>query len=152
MIYLVQLDNAYKIGYAKDVNKRIKTLASTHVVVNLIDSKEGKHKDEKELHKLCNTFKIKNELFEIKEEVLDIFKNYIPYAEEIEEVEETIEINPNSYNLVLPENYSYMVILTDKELAEKMNCSVRSIKRIHKSLIEKGYLEIQHGIKIFKNL
>lgn len=40
MIYLVQLDNAYKIGYAKDVNKRIKNLSSTHVIVNLIDSKE----------------------------------------------------------------------------------------------------------------
>ena len=77
MIYLVQLDNAYKIGYAKDVNKRIKNLSATHVVVNLIDSKEGKHKDEKELHKLCNNFKIKNELFEINNEILGIFKNYI---------------------------------------------------------------------------
>jgi hypothetical protein len=151
MIYLVQLDNAYKIGYAKNAEKRIKNLSATHVVVNLIDSKEGKHKDEKELHKLCNTFKIKNELFEIREEVLEIFKNYIPYAEEIEEAEKTTN-NPNSCNLILPENYSYMVILTDKELAEKMNCSVKSIKRMHKNLIEGGYLEIQHGIKIFKNL
>ena len=27
MIYLVQLDNAYKIGYTKDLNKRIKNLS-----------------------------------------------------------------------------------------------------------------------------
>ena len=39
MIYLVQLDNAYKIGYAKNINNRIKNLSTTHVIVNLIDSK-----------------------------------------------------------------------------------------------------------------
>ena len=45
MIYLVQLDNAYKIGYAKNIDKRIKNLSSTHIIVNLIDSKEGSYKD-----------------------------------------------------------------------------------------------------------
>ena len=152
MIYLVQLDNAYKIGYAKDVNKRIKNLSATHVVVNLIDSKEGKHKDEKELHKLCNNFKIKNELFEINQEVLDIFKNYISYSEDIQELKVENDINIDSNILVLSENFSYMIVLSDEELSKKINLSVKTIKRLNKGLIDKGYLEIQNGIKIFKNL
>ena len=152
MIYLVQLDNAYKIGYAKDVNKRIKNLSATHVVVNLIDSKEGKHKDEKELHKLCNNFKIKNELFEINQEVLDIFKNYISYSEGIQELKVENDINIDSNILVLSENFSYMIVLSDEELSKKINLSVKTIKRLNKGLIDKGYLEIQNGIKIFKNL
>ena len=152
MIYLVQLDNAYKIGYAKDVNKRIKNLSATHVVVNLIDSKEGKHKDEKELHKLCNNFKIKNELFEVNQEVLDIFKNYISYSEDIQELKVENDINIDSNILVLSENFSYMIVLSDEELSKKINLSVKTIKRLNKSLIEKGFLEIQHGVKIFKKL
>ena len=150
MIYLVQLDNAYKIGYAKDVNKRIKNLEATHVIINLIDSKEGEYKDEKELHRLCRNFKIKNELFEIKDDVVNIFKNYICYPEEIEDVKSYTKLDP--VNLILPENYNGIVILSDKELSKEINLSMKTIKRLNKSLIDKGFLEIQNGIKIFKNL
>ena len=150
MIYLVQLDNAYKIGYAKNIDKRIKNLSATHVVVNLIDSKEGTYKDEKELHNLCNEFKIKNELFKIEEKVLEIFKNYIPYTEEFKE--ENLKSNQSVNSIILPENYSGIITLSDEELAKEINLSVKTIKRLNKSLIDKGYLEIQNGIKIFKNL
>lgn len=37
--------------------------------------------------------------------------------------------------------YGY-VLLSDEELAKTMNLSVQTIKKYHKSLIEKGYLEI----------
>lgn len=150
MLYLIKLDNAYKIGYAKDINKRIKNLAVTHIVVNLIDSKEGKYKDEKELHKLCSNFKIKNELFEIKDEIVDIFKNYIPYSEEVKSVKSHTKLDPT--NLSLPENYYGILTLSDEELSKEINISVKTIKRINKSLIAKGFLEIQNGVKIFKNL
>lgn len=150
MIYLVQLDNAYKIGYAKDVDKRIKNLAATHIIVNLINSKEGNYKDEKELHGLCRNFKIKNELFEIKDEIIDIFKNYICYSEEVEDIKSYTKLDP--VNLILPENYSSILLLSDEELSKEINLSVRTIKRLNKSLIDKGFLEIQNGIKIFKNL
>ena len=39
--------------------------------------------------------------------------------------------------------YGY-VLLSDEELAKTMNLSVQTIKKYHKSLIEKGYLEIIH--------
>ena len=151
MIYLVQLDNAYKIGYAKNIDNRIKNLSTTHVIVNLIDSKEGSYKDEKELHNLCNEFKIKNELFKISDDVIDIFKIYIPYNEEIIEIKK-VKTNIDLNNIVLPENFSYMIILSDEELSKEINLSVKTIQRLNKSLIDKGFLEIQHGVKIFKNL
>ena len=37
--------------------------------------------------------------------------------------------------------YGY-VLLSDEELAKTMHLSVQTIKKYHKSLIEKGYLEI----------
>ena len=149
MIYLVQLDNAYKIGYAKNIDKRIKNLSSTHIIVNLIDSKEGTYKDEKELHRLCDNFRIKNELFKIEEKVLDLFKNYIPYSEEIEKIDSN-KVNIN--DIILPKSYYGILTLSDEELSKEINLSVKTIKRLNKGLIDKGYLEIQNGIKIFKNL
>jgi len=150
VVYLIQLDNAYKIGYAKDINKRIKNLAATHIVVNLINYKEGEYKDEKALHKLCSNFRIKNELFEIRDEVLDIFKDYIFYPEEPKT--KIIKQNNNTVNLILPDDYTGIVILSDEELSKEINISVKTIKRLNKSLIDKGFLEIQNGVKIFKNL
>jgi thiaminase len=150
MIYLVQLDNVYKIGYAKDVEKRIKNLSPTHVIVDLIHSMEGTIADEKELHKLCKEFKIKNELFELREEVIEIFKNYIPFTKEI--VEEVVYKKHVMDGVILPENYSFVVILSDKEISDKLNISERTVKRLHKGLIAKDLLEIQNGVKIFKNI
>lgn len=37
--------------------------------------------------------------------------------------------------------YGY-VLLTDEEESEKMGLSIQTIKKYHKSLIDKGYLEI----------
>lgn len=37
--------------------------------------------------------------------------------------------------------YRY-VFLSDEELSENMNMSLQTIKKYHKSLIEKGYLDI----------
>lgn len=37
--------------------------------------------------------------------------------------------------------YGY-IDLSDEELSEQLNMSVQTIKKYHKSLIEKGYLEI----------
>ena len=103
------------------------------------------------IQNLCNEFKIKNELFKISDDVIDIFKNYIPYNEEITEIKK-IKTNIDLNNIVLPENFSYMIILSDEELSKEINLSVKTIQRLNKSLIDKGFLEIQHGVKIFKNL
>lgn len=56
MLYLVKLDNSYKIGFSKDIHKRIKQIGVTHKEVELISTKCGSKEDEKELHLLCKDF------------------------------------------------------------------------------------------------
>lgn len=77
MLYLVKLDNSYKIGFSKDIHNRIKQIGVTHTEVELISTKFGNKEDEKELHLLCKAFWIKNELFEINKTVEQIFNTYI---------------------------------------------------------------------------
>lgn len=77
MLYLIKLDNAYKIGYTKDVSKRIKDLGTTHLIVELLSTKLGNKKDEKALHNLCKEYRIKNELFLPYKEVENLFNKYI---------------------------------------------------------------------------
>lgn len=80
MLYLVKLDNAYKIGYSKDVESRIKDLFVTHIDCELISTKFGNKRDEKSIHLLCEKYNIKNELFDINPKVVDIFNTYICYG------------------------------------------------------------------------
>lgn len=77
MLYLIKLDSYYKIGYSQDTLSRIKQLSPTHVDVELISTKLGNKDDEKEIHKLCKPYHIKNELFLISKEVESIFNTYI---------------------------------------------------------------------------
>lgn len=77
MLYLLKLDNAYKIGYSTDIDTRFKTISSTHVYCELISTKFGSLQDEKELHKLCEEYFIKNELFLLDDNVVRIFNLYI---------------------------------------------------------------------------
>lgn len=77
MLYLVKLDNTYKIGYSEDIISRIKQISATHIEVELISTKLGNMKDEKKLHELCKEYHIKNELFTVNKEVCKIFNTYI---------------------------------------------------------------------------
>jgi len=76
MLYLVKLDNAYKIGFTKD---------------------------EKDLHKICGNYRIKNELFKPCEEVENIFNLYISInlKKEINKLESLFNANiSNSKKMV----------------------------------------------------
>ncbi len=81
MLYLVKLDNTYKIGYSKDPVKRIKQFQATHIDIELISTKCGSIKDEQHLHYLCAEYHIKNELFKQDNEVIKIFNTYISNIE-----------------------------------------------------------------------
>ena len=76
MIYLIQLDNAYKIGYSDNIKDRINHLSKTHLDVKIISLREGDKKHEQLLHNACKEFHIKNELFKIDKLVIEIFKTY----------------------------------------------------------------------------
>lgn len=77
MIYLIQLDNTYKIGKTNNIKQRLKAFSNTHVICKLISIREGSIAEEKILHKVCEGYNIKNELFEKNENVIKIFNTFV---------------------------------------------------------------------------
>lgn len=77
MIYLIQLDNIYKIGKTNNIKQRLKAFSNTHVICKLISIREGSTAEEKILHKVCEGYNIKNELFEKNENVIKIFNTFV---------------------------------------------------------------------------
>lgn len=78
MLYLLECDNYYKIGYASNLNTRLKHYDTHNPNYKLIDSKEGSHQDETCLHRKCKEFRIKGEWFEKCADVLDAWYTYCP--------------------------------------------------------------------------
>ena len=81
MIYLIESSTYYKIGYAKDVNKRMKAYNTHNPDFKLIDTLEGTKEVENTLHKLCKNYQVKSEWFHKKEEVLLIWDTYKKFSE-----------------------------------------------------------------------
>lgn len=76
MIYLMESGEYYKIGYAKDVEKRMKAYNTHNPNYKLIDVMEGTKSDEAALHELCGEYQDKLEWFTKVPEILIIWKIY----------------------------------------------------------------------------
>lgn len=77
MIYLVKLDSAYKIGYTSELKKRINSYKTSCINVELISFREGNMNNEKELHSVLNDYNIRNELYEINDDVKNLFETFV---------------------------------------------------------------------------
>lgn len=78
MLYLVRIDNSHlKIGYTKNLINRMKGLQTGSLNIELIASRDGERREERELHMLCESYKFRNELFKDDPYVISIFKNHI---------------------------------------------------------------------------
>lgn len=78
MIYLIESNNSYKIGYTTDLQKRLKAYKTHNPTFELITYKDGTQIDETNLLNLLKEYKIENEWFKKDEEVLKTFNNYFP--------------------------------------------------------------------------
>lgn len=76
MLYLIESSDYYKIGYASDIDRRLKQYNTHNPDYVVIDIKEGDTKDEALLHRKCNEFRIKGEWFEKCADVLDTWYTY----------------------------------------------------------------------------
>jgi hypothetical protein len=65
-IYLVKLDAHLKLGFTRNINKRLKSFETTSVRVELIESVYGTMQDEKNLHSILGS-KVR-ELYDFKDE------------------------------------------------------------------------------------
>ena len=56
MLYLLKSGNYLKIGYAKNIEERMKLYTTHNPDFELLDTKEGTLLDEKELHRICRLY------------------------------------------------------------------------------------------------
>lgn len=76
MLYLVKLDAAYKIGYTKNLKSRMSSFKTSCVTVELLSWREGSMENEKELHNALKEYNIKNELYEMNDELRELFDTF----------------------------------------------------------------------------
>lgn len=77
MLYLLKSGNYLKIGYAKNIEERMKLYITHNPDFELIDKAEGTLLDEKELHKLCKRWQHRTEWYDYNEEVIKTFKEFV---------------------------------------------------------------------------
>lgn len=75
MIYLIEQDNFYKIGYTSNLERRLKEYSTHNINFKLIDIIEGDKSFEDLLHKKFKHLKYNNEWFHKNDEILEYFKN-----------------------------------------------------------------------------
>lgn len=120
MIYLIQSGNLYKIGYTNNLEHRFDQYKQHNPTTILLDSKEGSRKDESNLHKLCEEYRIDRPEWFNSDKVVTIFKDYIPIKEDEKEedkIKESAEENVIScsgeyvYEYTFCDNFSDLYIV-----------------------------------------
>lgn len=84
-VYILKCENRYKVGYSKDVNKRIKQLDTRPFKLELIYKQysECAYRIEQRIHQQLVAFKVENEWYDIKESLL--IKSVIAIFKSVEE-------------------------------------------------------------------
>ena len=70
MLYLLKSGNYLKIGYAKNIEERMKLYTTHNPDFELLDTAEGTLLDEKELHRICKKWKYRTEWYYYDEEII----------------------------------------------------------------------------------
>lgn len=73
MLYLIKSGNYIKVGYSKNVDKRMCCYNTCNPDYLLLDAVEGTTKDESEFHKLISSYHYKLEWFLYNENIIDIW-------------------------------------------------------------------------------
>lgn len=112
MIYLIQSGNLYKIGYTNNLEHRFDQYKQHNPTAILLDSKEGSRKDESNLHKLCEEYRIDRPEWFNSDKVVTIFKDYIPIKED-EKEEDKIKESAEENVISCSEEYVYEYTFCD---------------------------------------
>ena len=76
MLYFIKSGSYVKIGFAKDIKKRMKQYSTHNPNFQLLDSIDGELKEEKFLHKILKNYQFKTEWFYNTPEVYSIWNSY----------------------------------------------------------------------------
>lgn len=103
MLYLIKSHDKLKIGYTKDIAKRLKQYKTHNLDIELISYRHGTMQDEKAIQDLCTDYKIDLEWYKCCDIVMNIFSSYQNDAvkEKIENLERRLSIQQDNYNNLL---------------------------------------------------
>ena len=104
MIYLIECQNYYKIGFTSDLASRLKSYDTTNPEYTVLLTEKGTKKDESELHKLCAEYHHKLEWFHKTPEILVIWKTYFALKDKYNKLEELynqVKEDRNELNLFI---------------------------------------------------
>ena len=93
MIYLIQSNNLYKIGYTSNIEQRMNAYKAMNPNTIILNYKEGSTKDEVELHHLCYEYRTEQKEWFNSDKVIEIFNNYKSKYKEV------IKSKDSQYNL-----------------------------------------------------
>lgn len=124
MIYVIKNAVGIKVGKSKNVAKRLKEFRISAPDLKLVTVMPGYSKEEKDLHKKLNKFKISGENFELNDETLSIIKDTF---KEFDSDIENLTLN-NILDFCSEERETYLSTLNIESLSEaKQNKNYISI-------------------------
>lgn len=158
MLYLIKSNGYIKIGYAKDVKKRMKQYSTHNPDFQLLDSIDGELQEEKFLHKILKNYQFRTEWFYNIPEVYSIWNSYKQCKINIM----TVPTKLNSFDIILlnifgnkliKEKDKYIIDFAFdniKYCAEQTKLKIKDILEIIENYIElKWIIPYKGGIKIF---
>jgi hypothetical protein len=116
MLYLIESSDYYKIGYARDIDRRLKQYNTHNPDYIVIDIKEGDTKDEALLHRKCKEFRIKGEWFEKCADVLDAWYTYERVCDEYIFIELNSVISELLLSLLRSSTKNLVIAISDVDL------------------------------------
>lgn len=133
MLYLIKSGNYLKIGYAKNIEERMKLYITHNPDFELLDKKESTLLDEKELHRICKKWQFRTEWYYYDEEIIKIFKEFIP--KNLDTIFKFLIVSKDKEEEIIVDTYKYNQDAEDYILNKYKNN--KSVYRIYNTSFAK---------------
>lgn len=158
MLYFIKSNGFVKIGYAKNIDKRMKQYYTHNPDFQLLDSIDGELQEEKFLHKILKNYQFRTEWFYDVPEVYSIWNSFKQCKIDIMSVPtklnnfDIILLNILGSNLIKEDN-KYIVNFTFnliKNCAKQIKVKIKDISQVIENYIElKWIIPYKGQYKIF---
>ena len=151
MLYLIESQNYYKIGYAVDVKSRMKSYFTHNPDFKLLDECNGDEKIEAILHNRLKHLRVKGEWFQKDPEVLSVWGFYKVICTEILSSEETLISAKESLKKIREEkSKDTKTIINQGEQISTLHSQIDDLLNANKSIANNVY-ELIELIKSERN-
>lgn len=146
MLYLIKSGNYLKIGFARDINQRMRGYRTDNPDFELLDVMEGDTEKESYLHTLCQKYHHRNEWFIYNKEIIDIFSEE-KQVNDIASIEDYINDEP-SVEEDSPDDLYQNLLAQYKITTKKYNKLKQNYKAYDKNLQQVKNINTLQDVKI----